>query len=174
MTGHYLHLVEKRDAVLSGARISPAARARILGKTVYRMPAKEHRIVVDMKAATRTVETTDYAAPKKAKRKDLRRRRLQSKYADIMEAVAAAFNVTLNALFGEVKKSDAATSRARFAVMRMIREERGASTPCIGRAIKRDHTTVLSGLKRADQLIGTDRDWANRYHDARERVKGGE
>lgn len=60
MSGHYTHLVERRDAILASARMTPEARARAMGQRVQRMVAKEHRITVDLSTQARTVETTNY------------------------------------------------------------------------------------------------------------------
>ena len=41
----------------------------------------------------------------------------------------------------------------RFAIMEAMRD-RGMSTPAIGRLFDRDHTTVLNGLRKAEELRG--------------------
>lgn len=41
----------------------------------------------------------------------------------------------------------------RFAVMDALRAK-GLSLPCIGRLVRRDHTTVLNGLRQANALRG--------------------
>jgi hypothetical protein len=46
-------------------------------------------------------------------------------------------------------------SRARFAVYYAMRIE-GHSFPVIGRSVKRDHTTAISGFKKAQVLAHTD------------------
>jgi chromosomal replication initiation ATPase DnaA len=171
-----LGIVEERQAtrkaVLANCRLSREARARILGGVVYRLPAKEHRIVVDIKAGTRTVETKDHAELMRPRpRAEIPEpRRLRNENAGILNAVAEAFNVTLYGLLSPLR--DKVLSQARFAAMRLMREG-GKSTTGVGKALKRDHTTAMHGLRQADKLLSTDREWANRYHDARERAKGG-
>jgi chromosomal replication initiation ATPase DnaA len=50
--------------------------------------------------------------------------------------------------------------RARFAVMWVARELFGFSTPVIGRSLgNRDHSTVLNGIKRAEELREDDDDF---------------
>lgn len=163
-----------RDSVLSTARISPAARARILGKTVYRVPAKEHRIVVDMKAATRTVETTDRTLKPKAlvPSKPRKRKRFCARgpYAAILSAVAEAWDVSVFGLLSA--KRPARLFRPRFAAALILRE-RKLSFPQIGRALgQKDHTTAQHEVRRAAHLLHTDKEWAARYHEAKRLIEG--
>jgi len=60
-------------------------------------------------------------------------------------------NLSYGAVIGEMRYQHVA--RARFAVM-LVAREHGFSTPNIGlRLGGRDHTTVLSGLKKAEKLL---------------------
>ncbi|WP_374653090.1 helix-turn-helix domain-containing protein [Dongia sp.] len=48
----------------------------------------------------------------------------------------------------------------RFAFYLVARETLGLSLPAIGRAVSRDHTTVMHGLVRAEELKARDADFA--------------
>jgi chromosomal replication initiator protein len=55
---------------------------------------------------------------------------------------------------------DSRLVRARWAVMHVMRQG-GKSLPQIGRDVGgRDHTTVMHGLKRADELLASDPEFA--------------
>ncbi|MFN3627447.1 MAG: helix-turn-helix domain-containing protein, partial [Parvibaculum sp.] len=54
---------------------------------------------------------------------------------------------------------DARTARARFIVMRLLRNQY-ASYPQIGRAMELDHTTVMHGIERFDWLMGQSPEFA--------------
>jgi chromosomal replication initiator protein len=87
---------------------------------------------------------------------------------DIVDRVAEAFGIPR-----EIMLSDGRTApvcRARWAAMRLIRDERHLSTPIIARILGRaDHTTVLNGLMRADRLLASDDLFAARYREAQGR-----
>jgi chromosomal replication initiation ATPase DnaA len=69
--------------------------------------------------------------------------------ARLLEAAASTFNMSTGVLAGANRAKR--FCRARFAVMWVAREVWGFSTPVIGRSLgDRDHTTVLSGLKRCE------------------------
>lgn len=186
--GLYTHNLGKRDAVLTGARVSPQARARILGQQYFQPAAKTHRITIDLaKPEERTVETVDPSQPTeipesvqppKVERavetacRDLPVTALHRKVPNatptiraILEATADAFSVTLYMLLGAQR--DQKVARARFAAAKLMRERRLMSTSRIAFALGgRDHTTILAQLIRADALLGSDEDWTTRYHAA--------
>lgn len=170
--GYTAELNAKRDAILAGCRISPAARARIMGQAPLWQPVeKVHRIVVDIPAHTRTVATTDYTVkpePKPKRRSPMKRRYIREEHAPILDAVADAYNVTIYALLSPLQNRDVAYPR--FAAMALIRKL-GWSTAQIGKAFRRDHTTAMHALNRADWLLANDPEWADRYH-AAERALG--
>lgn len=99
------------------------------------------------------------------------RPRHRTTHAGILNAVAEAFNVTVGELLCEKRHQKLA--RARFAAMRLI-QETGKSTPQIGKSLGgRDHSTVISGLRKASRLLGNDSEWTKRYHRARALAQGG-
>jgi hypothetical protein len=61
------------------------------------------------------------------------------------------------------KRRDRTIVRARHAAMSCIREVKGYSFPRIGRAYDRDHTTVMHACWQTQDLLATDRDFAQRY-----------
>lgn len=75
-------------------------------------------------------------------------------------ARAAKFaEITVAELTGQGRAQH--VSRVRFAVMRTLRA-RGLSSPRIGALLgNRDHTTILSGLKRAEALYRSDVSFAD-------------
>lgn len=157
-----------RNSILSTARMSPAAKARALGRPFCQSPvSKTHRIVVDMKAGTKTVETR-YPEPKTVKlvpapHRTTKRRYFQSAHSGIFNAVAEAWGITVFALLSQSQARKAAWPR--FAVFRLLRRK-GLSLTQIGAIMKRDHSTVLSGLRRAEYMLELDPTWAARYRAA--------
>jgi len=69
-------------------------------------------------------------------------------------------------IFGVHKIMLAGVGRARrlayprFAFYLVLRETLGLSLPMIGRSVSRDHTTVMHGLMRAEELKARDPDFA--------------
>ena len=69
----------------------------------------------------------------------------------IAAAVSKMTGVPVAGIFG--RKTGAHVSKARFRVIRELRRL-GWSTPRIGSAMDRHHTSILSALKRAEALWG--------------------
>ena len=68
--------------------------------------------------------------------------------------VSAMFRVPVPVLMGAAQ--DITTSRARFALYWFGRERLGYSYGRIGKALSRDHTTVIHGYRRALELRASD------------------
>ena len=69
----------------------------------------------------------------------------------ILEAVSAASGYTIDELTGP--RRDSPLTKARFMAMGLIRQLRtDLGLTAIGRAFKRDHTTVMHGLSRYKEL----------------------
>ena len=80
----------------------------------------------------------------------------------VLEAVSGATGIPLERLCG--RERCVTVVRPRQAAYRMIREG-GFSSTEIGRVVgDRDHSTVLHGIKRAEQLLKTDPEFANLYN----------
>ena len=169
MTGHYEYLVAERNRVLSSVRMSRADRARAIGKRYYQTVAKEHRISVDIKAETRTVSTTDGDKEKTAEKAKQpayvppKRKYLKSAHADIIDAVARAWGITMFSLLSAERPQRLA--RPRFAAALLLRG-RDLSLTVIGRVLRRDHTSILHEIKRARELLANDPEWAALYRAA--------
>ncbi len=73
----------------------------------------------------------------------------------IIDAVAAFYNSSLEALVGPDRSKDVALPRQ--VAMYLIREETAASLPAVGDALGgRDHTTIMYGYKKIADLIERD------------------
>ena len=69
--------------------------------------------------------------------------------AEIIEAGALMFNLTLEDIYGDNRSKY--ICRARFAIYKGLLL-RGASRPQIAKWMKRDHSTVKHGIHRADYM----------------------
>ncbi|GAA0729940.1 helix-turn-helix domain-containing protein [Sphingomonas japonica] len=75
----------------------------------------------------------------------------------VYQQVADAAGMELDKLLSESKQPS--VCRIRYIVMRALRDA-GASLTNIGRLMLLDHSTVLSGLSRYEQLRDDDADYA--------------
>jgi hypothetical protein len=188
----YAEMLQARTAaVLGNTRMSPRARARILGQPYRLPPAKEHRIIVDIRLGTRRVETIE--PPHAAKRNPFQPIELPAAVLPpvpsgvirvpdaigrivcrqaarrILAVVANLWEVRIDDLQGPRKHAELVA--ARHAAYLLIRERLGYSTPLIGRQLgDRDHTSVLQGIRRAHQRLAAEPDWAAKYDAARKAV----
>lgn len=76
------------------------------------------------------------------------------RFADIVTACAAEFGVTREQLIGESRQ--ASIVLARFAAMALGHRLLGYSLPRLGRLLRRDHTTVLNGIRRMTAMTQDD------------------
>lgn len=72
-------------------------------------------------------------------------------------AVARQFNVTTAALRSEDKTRP--VMRARWALCWLLRNS-GISYPAIGQLVERDHSTVMHAIKKAEQMMTNDAEFA--------------
>jgi chromosomal replication initiator protein len=75
---------------------------------------------------------------------------------DIQKLVAAAFGVTVCDLLSDRRRQAA----QRQVAMWLCRHTTPCSLPTIGRAFSRDHTTVEYAIKRVDQRMAHDAEFA--------------
>lgn len=160
------------------ARIAERAQYQ---NRAYRAPvtaAKTHRITVNAKTGERTVESGDaVVAPVKpvavatatARPADrpspicweVRRRPIGNTYPrpkpdhrgrvpDVLAVTAEVFGVTVPAMLSPLRIQRLAYPR--FAAMHFMHTVLRLSLPSIGKVFKRDHTTILSGVRRAAHL----------------------
>lgn len=73
----------------------------------------------------------------------------------IVEQTARAFNVTADEIRGVSRKPE--TAMARQAAMYVCRKKLGLSYPELGRAFRRDHSTVIHAVKKIEELFKTDK-----------------
>lgn len=83
---------------------------------------------------------------------------------NVIAAVARVFNIRVSRLM--LPGQTWAPAHARAAAYRILRA-RGWSTTKIGKLFGRDHTTVMSGLRRAAKLYATDPRWRHRLETTR-------
>jgi hypothetical protein len=173
MCGHRDMLVARTQAVIAA---NPHLADRIMGKRVYVAP-KETRITVDCRTGERTVQTDVQPvappAPRPAPiivyrptifRPDGLRR--------ILVVVATQWNVGVPSLLGAGRSR--CLAYPRFAAMKLISERMGITSTPLGRALNRDHSTILAGLRRAGWLHENDADWRQRYDAAEAELKSAE
>ncbi len=75
---------------------------------------------------------------------------------DVSEVVADHFGVSLEVLIGRCR--DWEICAVRHIAFGLARELTGQSLPQIGRYFGRDHTTVLSGLRRYEVVLAVEHD----------------
>lgn len=160
----------RTEAVLASGRLSPWARARILGQHVELLPAKQTRIIVDCRTGKRTIERMEPVAeeenpfaPRETKTASILRSAPRAAVR-ILKACAAAFDVRVVDILGD--RRTIRETRPRFAAYRLLGEA-GYSGASIGRALKRDHTSINNGLKRAAILHDSDPDWRRLFDQVR-------
>lgn len=86
------------------------------------------------------------------------RTRLGPRLRTICALVCDSFGVSELDIRGEIR----AYSAPRFAFCWLARSATGHSYPRIARYVYRDHTTVMYGVKRAEQLRKDDADFARK------------
>ena len=74
--------------------------------------------------------------------------------AEIVDAAARRFNVSASDVLARGRRPSVA--RARKVAMYLVREMTDLSLPDIGRAFRRDHSTVLSAIRAVERELGTD------------------
>lgn len=79
----------------------------------------------------------------------------------ILEAVCATFGETRSDLISPQRRQKLCW--ARHAFWRLARRHTRMSLPALGRWLNKDHTSVMSGLRRAEKLIATNLDWRAKY-----------
>ena len=170
------NLAARRDAGLALVRC-PRARAAILGVPYRLPPAKTHVILVDVPSGLRQHRCLDAAVSQKvnpfmeAKPKPRPPKVWHDRITQTIDAVCKAWGITRAELVGIRRPQRLA--RPRFACYRLLRDLE-MSTTIIGRTLgKRDHTSVMSGLRRIESFLQFDRDWAMKFDQARAIITAG-
>ena len=87
----------------------------------------------------------------------------------ILSAVAAQFQIPVEALRGE--RRDKKTATARQAAMLLCRQMTGSGLATIGKTLGgRDHTTVQRGISKMETLMEQDEELKTAVQEARERL----
>ena len=176
--GHIEFLKDRAERF--SANQSAAVKARIYGNRLryadYGSPAVAAPMPPKPKAplamdAEAFVEMADALSheQRKGERLIIRRYAITPDYSitvkQILYAVAGAFGVSLGSLLSHAGGSKAAWPR--YAAMKLMREIRAMSTPRIAFSVgKIDHTTVIYGLRRADEFHAESLVWRERYDHA--------
>ena len=154
-------IAARREIILATAPRS--ARMRILGRRPPWKPIKSHRIEVDLKTGTRTVErdVVVHLPTPQAVNPFVAVVERPLLCADILDAVAAAWGVEVGHIQGKSQKWIFA--HPRFATVWLIRQRLGWSYPRIGKAFRRDHSTIIAAVQRAEELYAHDVAWREKY-----------
>lgn len=170
---------ESRERRAAYAASYPQLARRILGKRpLPPVAGKTHAITVDLRTGARTVATATANNPFEAASTKPRpvclppvRATGVNKATPIIAAVCRAWDVTADDM--RCARRPQRLARPRFAAYHIMRHTLNWSLPQIGRQFgNRDHTTIMSGLRRAEYLIVNDADWSQRYAAAVEELKG--
>jgi chromosomal replication initiator protein len=97
-------------------------------------------------------------------------RRRAATIDDAIAAGAEAFGLKLEDMTGRAQPQRIV--RARHAVVWCAREVLKESFPRIGKAMKRDHTTVMSSYRRAQALMERDKAFQDGVRRVREALEG--
>lgn len=89
---------------------------------------------------------------------------------DLVTAACATFDATYADVMSERRSSNALN--ARFAIYYLSKELTPHSLTTIGATLKKDHSTVIHGLRKAQALMEKDRDFAAKVEETRERASG--
>lgn len=162
--GYARALQAERAAIL--ANVAPRHRAKLRGWAPKPLEAKSHEITVNLKTGERTVaqpkaDPIPAPAPKPAPKYLDRYARPRGAAMHVINLVAEAWE-TLPYVLTSPNQSRRA-SYPRFACYWLMYSRVNLSTTKIGHFIRRDHTTILEGIKRAKHLFDHDPDWRRRY-----------
>lgn len=83
-----------------------------------------------------------------------------------MDSVAEVFGVPVHAILWGGRGDDPGVIWARFAAYRLMRVKLGATYEQVGIMLRRDHSTVISGIRRADELLAGSPVFAGLYRQA--------
>jgi hypothetical protein len=145
-----------RDSVLSSARISQAARARIMGRPVYRAPL--------VKVPAKAKDT-----PRPKKRLLGRRAGATTRSLQVIEAFAKAFRAHADDVLSPCHARNFARPR-QAAIYFMSFELRMSNREICGLFV-RDNSTIVSTKRRVAALLESDADFRDRYHRAERAIR---
>ncbi len=153
--GHYEHMIERRDAILSTARVSATARARIMGRPAY--PG-----VITYTPPPKPLAAADIPIAPRSERQHVARGNVR----DILNTVAEKWRVSAHAMLGPSKSP--CFSRPRFAAALLMKDRMLLSNRLISYHFGRE--SEASGwdmVKRGRHLLAMDPEWAALYRAAK-------
>lgn len=168
MCGHYEFLAERQDRICAH---NPHLEGRIRGHKLYTPSVPVTRITVNLKTGERTVERMQ-ASRKKVEAPALKvplPALMDKPVGVVLLAVCEAFEVDLMRLLS--LRRDNRTAFARYAGYRLLYDPAKRSSGEVGKIFRRDHSTVLSGVKRSYEIEAVNADWVKRFERAR-RISG--
>jgi chromosomal replication initiator protein len=86
----------------------------------------------------------------------------------VVDKVAKYYNLTSKDLYGESRVKD--IKNARQIAMYLMNEQLGLSTVKIGNEFKKDHTTIMHGIKVIKTQLKTDFNLRSQISDLREKI----
>ena len=93
-----------------------------------------------------------------------------AKISDIMGAVCKVWGIEkVEVLSGRGSKE---LWPPKFCIYHICKKRTAASFPFIGQRMRKDHTTVMHGMRRADELLKTDKVFAEKYSQALALIDG--
>lgn len=184
VTGQYMHLVNKRDAVLSTARVSPADRARIMGLRLYQpiVEAPKQMVAAPLPAARPAPLSPiqpRIPIPDRLNLSTKGRRRggnavpdhagMAAKARDVITVFAEVFQVEVEGILS--RRLSKKYARPRQAAMYLMAKHLRLSQTTIGAILQRDHTTVTSANILVTRLLVEDLGFRCRYEYATDRLR---
>lgn len=163
--GYARELQQERERIL--ARVPAAQRARILGRPAPYAEPKAHKITVDLRTGERTVDAvTPFAPVKPEPRPPVVCRMVVEKpnaptppgpsAAAIISAILEATGISLYEYLRE-GRSNKKISRARqmgyWLTKKKLRPDMSSGE--MGRMFRKDHTTILSGVRKGEEFKDT-------------------
>lgn len=178
-TGTYAHVLAKRSAMVS--RMSPAARHLAFPKLYARPVVVEEPtmlgkpeaalcrpLLCSVKPPVLPITPAPKLKPRWPKSTVPTKEKVDASRLQIDEIIRvceARWEISSGSIVTPSHRRR--YTMPRFAAMKLLRELLKLSMPAIGLALgNRDHTTALSGYKRANDLHMTDCDWRARYEAA--------
>ena len=179
LIGYADELRSRRRSVMA---IAPAsARRAIMGWPRVWRPEKTHRIEIDLRTGSRVI-TQEVPPPipvvliEKPPRRIWKAKRsvdgtvMPPDVVRVLDAVADAFGVSDGLIQG--RGHNTLHTYPRFAWVALLKAD-GRSYASIGRAIRRDHTSIMHACNRAADLMAKSTDWRHRYEAAHIALNGG-
>ena len=143
--------------------------ARHFGQSTRETIGALNQVLLLYREEAVTVDLNEAKSILKSRLQDRARPRVAT-MEDAIDAGAEAFGLSRAEIIGRAQPQRIV--RARHAIVYCAREVLGESFPSIGRALHRDHTTVMSSYRRAQALIERDKAFQEGVRRIREALEG--